>query len=39
MRTLKSPKRNATDLLTERTSSMFDQIELKTMPKDEEGDW
>ena len=38
-RTLKSPKTNIlVDELIERTSSMLDEIESKTVHKDEEGD-
>ena len=36
---LKSPKtKTLADRLIERTSSMLDEIELKTVPKDKEGD-
>ena len=36
---LKSPKKKTADGLIKRTSSMLDEIESKTMHKDEEGDW
>ena len=37
---LKSPKtKTLAEGLTERTSSMLDEIESKTMDKDEEGEW
>ena len=38
--TLKSPKANKfTDGLIERTSSILDETESKTMHEDKEGDW
>ena len=39
IKALKSPKtKTSADVLTERTSSMLEEIESKTVHKDEEGD-